>query len=274
MSLSAERVVAASNAWTWIPDNATTEATQEYLLVRFPDYFEHPFELLRFSPPEAPAAAEASGAPGDALAVAVDKVLDRARQFGLPDLYWWVRMDSPPEVADLLAKRGGTVEETLDVLAVALTAGAPELLQPARELALRWATDVSTLRDGTQVGVDVFGGSMPPEDRLAEEAKRDRGTVASGDGGLVVAYADGEPVGSGGIAIADGVARLWGGAVRQEARRQGVYRAILAARLRYGAAHGATMALVKGRVETSAPILRQAGFTAYGQEIMYRVPLP
>ena len=90
---------------------------------------------------------------------------------------------------------------------------------------------------------------------------------------MVVAYADGEPVGSGGIAMTDCVARLWGGAVCPEARRQGVYRAILAARLRYGAAHGATMALVKGRVETSAPILRQAGFAAYGQEVMYRVPL-
>jgi GNAT superfamily N-acetyltransferase len=90
---------------------------------------------------------------------------------------------------------------------------------------------------------------------------------------MVVAYADGDPVGSGGVSMAEGVARLWGGAVRPEARRQGVYRAILGARLRYGAAHAATLALVKGRIETSAPILRQAGFAAYGQEIMYRVPL-
>ena len=260
MSLSAERVVAASNAWSWIPDNATTEATEEYLLVRFPDYFEHPLELLRFSPAEASPAA-------------VDTVLDRARRFGLPDLHWWMRLGSPPEVADLLTARGATVNETLDVLAVDLTQGAPELLAPAREVALRWATDVPTLRDGTQVGVTVFGGSMPPEDRLVEEAKRDSATVASGDGGMVVAYSDGEPVGSGGIAMAEGVARLWGGAVCPEARRQGVYRAILGARLRYGATHGATMALVKGRIETSAPILRQAGFAAYGQEIMYRVPL-
>jgi hypothetical protein len=263
MSLSAEAVVAASNAWSWIPDNAITETTEEYLLVRFPDYFEHPLELLRFSP------AEATGASPEA----VDTVLDRARRFGLPDLYWWVRLDSPPEVADLLVARGATVDETLDVLAVDLSHGAPELLPSARQVSLRWATNLPTLRDGTQVGVTVFGGSMPPEERLEEEAKRDSGTVAGGDGGMVVAYADGEPVGSGGIAMTDGVARLWGGAVCPEARRQGVYRAILAARLRYGAAHGATMALVKGRVETSAPILRQAGFAAYGQEIMYRVPL-
>ena len=62
MSLSADKVVAASNAWTWIPDNATTEATEGYLLVRFPDYFDHPLELLRFTP---------SGRSGAALATAV-----------------------------------------------------------------------------------------------------------------------------------------------------------------------------------------------------------
>jgi hypothetical protein len=93
-------------------------------------------------------------------------VLDRARRFGLPNLHWWVRLDSPPEVADLLVARGGTVDKTLDVLAVDLSRGAPDLLPSVREVTLRWATDVSTLRDGTQVGVTVFGGSMPPEERL------------------------------------------------------------------------------------------------------------
>ena len=264
MSLSADKVVAASNAWTWIPDNATTEATEEYLLVRFPDYFDHPLELLRFTP---------SGQSGAALATAVETVLERARQFGLPDLYWWVKLDSPPEVADLLRARGATVDETLDVLAVDLRRGAPELVPPVRGVELRWATEVATHRDGTQVGVTVFGGSMPPDERLAQEARRDSATVKSGDGGMVVAYVDGAAVGSGGLSMADGVARLWGGAVLEAARGQGVYRAILGARLTYGVAHAATMGLVKGRVETSGPILRQAGFAAYGQEISYRVPL-
>ena len=264
MSLSADKVVAASNAWTWIPDNATTEGTEEYLLVRFPDYFDHPLELLRFTP---------SGRSGAALATAVDTVLERARQFGLPDLYWWLKLDSPPEVADLLRARGGTVDETLDVLAVDLRQGTPELLPPAGDVELRWATEVATHRDGTQVGVTVFGGSMPPEERLADEAKRDSATVKAGDGGMVVAYVDGVAVGSGGLSMADGVARLWGGAVLESARGQGVYRAILGARLMYGVAHAATMGLVKGRVETSGPILRQAGFAAYGQEVSYRIPL-
>jgi GNAT superfamily N-acetyltransferase len=264
MSLSADKVVAASNAWVWVPDNATSEGTPEYLLVRFPDYFDHPLELLRFSPAD-------TSAPG--LASAVDEVLDRARRFGLPDLYWWVKLDSPPEVADVLLARGATVDETLDVLAVDLRQGPPELLPPVTKVTLRWATEVATHRDGTQVGVTVFGGSMPPDERLAEEARRDSATVKAGDGGMVVAYVDDAPVGSGGVAMAHGVARLWGGAVIEAARGQGVYRAILAARLKYGAAHGATMGLVKGRVNTSGPILRQAGFSVYGQEISYRVPL-
>ena len=260
MSLSAEQVVAASNAWSWVPDNAITESTEHYMLVRFPDYFDHPLEVLRFNPAQA-------------SPEMVEMVLDRARRYGLPDLYWWVRLDSPPAVTELLLARGAAVDETLDVLAVDLSGGAPELLPPARELTLRWAADVPTLRDGTQVGVDVFGGSMPPQERLVEEVRRDSHSVATGGGGMVVAYADGVPVGSGGITMTDDVARLWGGAVRPEARRQGVYRAILDARLRYGAGHGATMALVKGRIDTSAPILRQAGFAAYGQETMYRLPL-
>ena len=264
MSLSADTVVAASNAWTWIPDDATTEATPEHLLVRFPDYFDHQLELLRFNPTEES---------GPALATAVETVLERARRFGLPDLYWWVKLDSPPEVADLLLARGAMADETLDVLAVDLRPGAPEVLPPVKEVALRWATEVATHRDGTQIGVTVFGGSMPPEERLAVEAQRDGAAVKAGDGGIVVAYLEGAPVGSAGVAMAHGVARLWGGAVLEAARGQGVYRALLGARLKYGATHGATMGLVKGRVNTSGPILRQVGFAAYGQETSYRVPL-
>jgi hypothetical protein len=33
------------------------------------------------------------------------------------------------------------------------------------------------------------------------------------------------------------------------------------------------MALVKGRIETSGPVLRRAGFEVYGQERIYAVPL-
>ena len=77
----------------------------------------------------------------------------------------------------------------------------------------------------------------------------------------------------GGLSVAGPAARLWGGAVRLEARGRGVYRALLATRLAEGAAHGCTMALVKGRVETSGPVLRRAGFEVHGQERLRRLRL-
>jgi GNAT superfamily N-acetyltransferase len=159
------------------------------------------------------------------------------------------------------------------VLARDLRGGLPALPPPAADVRLRWALDVDTARDGSAVDAEVFGGSVAPGDRLAANVAHDAVAYPAGEGGTVVAYLDGTAVGSGGVTMGDGVARLWGGAVRAGARGQGVYRAILGARLAYGAAHGATMALVKGRIETSGPILRRAGFAAHGTEVIYKLPL-
>jgi GNAT superfamily N-acetyltransferase len=261
MSLSADKVVAASIAMTWVPDTATTEETEEYRLARLPDYFDPPLRLLRFSP-------------AGPVEPAIAAVLDRARQFGLPELQWTVHPDTDsPSVARLLEARGATVAETLDVLALDLSEGAPALPPPALDVEVRWATDLQTITDSTELAAEIFGGAVPPPERLVEMAERDSAAVPGGRGGMVVAY-DGEtPLGTGGVAIASGAARLWGGAVIPAARGRGVYRATLAARLDYSAAHGATMALVNARVETSGPILRAAGFAAYGRQLSYRVPL-
>jgi GNAT superfamily N-acetyltransferase len=259
MSLSAARVVAASIAMTWVPETATTEETDDYRLVRLPDYFDRPLRLVRFSP---------AGPVEPALAA----VLDRARQSGLPELQWTVQPDGP-HVARLLEARGATVAETLDVLALDLSEGAPALLPPALDVEVRWATDLRTITDSTELAAGIFGGSVPPQERLAEMAERDSAAIPGGRGGMVVAYAGETPLGTGGVVIASGAARLWGGAVIPAARGRGVYRATLAARLDYCAAHGASMALVNARVETSGPILREAGFAAYGRQLSYRVPL-
>jgi hypothetical protein len=69
------------------------------------------------------------------------------------------------------------------------------------------------------------------------------------------------------------VAQLWGAVTLREYRRRGVYRAVLAERLRLAHVHGATLALVKGRVETSGPILLRHGFAVYAEERCYWLPL-
>jgi GNAT superfamily N-acetyltransferase len=261
MELSDEAVIAASNSWIWVPDNATATETDEYLIVRFPDYFDHPLEVVRFTP-------------AGPVADTVEMVLDRARDYGLPKLWWMVRLDSPSGVRELLEARGATLDETLDVLARDLSGGAAELPPPAGAAELRWAVDPATIRDGLAVGAEVFGGSVAPDDWIEDKSKRASVDVPAGKGGIVVAYTGGVPVATGSVTITDdGVARLWFGAVVEAARGQGFYRAVLAARLAYAARHGATMALVKGRIETSGSILRRAGFAAYGQELIYAVSL-
>ena len=44
-------------------------------------------------------------------------------------------------------------------------------------------------------------------------------------------------------------------------------------RLRLARSHGATLALVKGRTETSGPILLRAGFAEYDEERSYWLPV-
>ncbi len=160
------------------------------------------------------------------------------------------------------------------MLACDLAGGVPDL--GAADIEVRWVEGdhaVERLRDSHTVFSTVFGGAVPPTERLELEALQARYDHAHGNGGGLVAYADGEPVGSAGVTVADGVARLWSGSVVEQHRGRGAYRAMLAARLAYGVEHGATMGLVKGRVETSGPILRRAGFAAYGQERGYRFAL-
>ncbi len=261
MTLAPERVVAACNAWTWVPDDARTEETDDYLLVRFPDYADRLLVVLRFRP---------AGDEGEAL----DRVLARAAETGLPDVTVWVRLDAAAGLDELLTDRGGVPDETTDVLACDLADGVPDL--GSSDVEVRWVEGpdaVDRLRHSHAVFSTVFGGEVPPEARLDVEALQARYDHAHGLGGGVVAYADGEPVGSGGLTAVDGVARLWSGSVVERHRGRGVYRALLAARLAYAVEHGCTMALVKGRVETSGPILRRARFEVFGQERAYRLPL-
>jgi Acetyltransferase (GNAT) family len=260
MTLTAESVAAASNAWVWIPDNATVVEDEQYRIMRLPDYFDCQLRILEFRP---------SGP----LEAAVDAVLERARAFGFPKLRWEVRLNSPAELPALLVARGAALELVTDVLACDLRQDVPALPPASVDTQIRWATNFETARDGSAVGVTGFGGTLPPNDRIEANAASNAATVPAGEGGMLVAYVNGIPTGSGGITMTDGVARLWGGVVVPSARGQGVYRAVLAARLSYAAAHGATMALVKGKIDTSGPILRRAGFAVYGREPIYDVPL-
>lgn len=260
MRLSASTVAAASAAWVFAPGDAEVVEGAEYTMVRMPDHVDWDLSMLAFTP-------------AGPLGPAVDAVLERARTFGVPELDWEVGLKAPAGLADELSARGGRVKMTLDVLARDLGEDLPALPPPTAEVTVRWATDFETARDGAAVAVTGFGGALPSDAQIESDAAGGAVSVPAGEGGMLVAYVDGTPVGYGGVALVDGVARLSYGVVAPAARGRGVYRAVLDARLSYAATHGATMALVKGNGTTSGPILRKAGFTAFGQEPIYAVPL-
>lgn len=264
MEPSPARVHAASAAWLWVPSEARVLQAEDYLAVRFPLWFEHPLQLLVVRPRERD------------VETVLDDALERARTelvdgTGLTELVAWVRLDAPGGLEAALVARGAVLDETLDVLARALV-DPPDLALPA-DVDVRWANDIETFVDSVHLNADVFGGTRPERAALERLFAGEQAKLRSGGGGAVVAYVDGAPVGTGGITVAGPDGRLWGGGVLPEARGRGVYRALLAARLAYAVAQGCELAIVKGRVETSGPILRRAGFAPYGQERSYRLSL-
>lgn len=260
--MSPEHVAAASGAWNWYPTDATTLETDRLLLVRWPDYYQAPPTAVRVAP----------DAPVDDT---LDVVAEHARAWGADRVLVWVKLDAPAGLEDALRARGGVLDETVDVFALDLTdgAGRPDLAVPD-DLEVRWQVDEATTRDALQVGVEAFEeGSLPPPERLHELAAEAAADLEAGRGATAIAYDGARPVAAGGLSLVDGVARLWGGGVVPDARGRGAYRAVLDARLEHAVARGATTALVKGRVETSGPILRRAGFEVFGQERSWVVGL-
>jgi GNAT superfamily N-acetyltransferase len=256
--MTPDAVAAASAGWNWYPTDATVVETADYLLVRWPDYFGAPPSLIRVDPSSL-----------------VDGVLEEAaaqvRAWGLEELVVWVKLDAPPGLEAALQARGGTLDERVDVFALDLAGGAPALDVPG-DLDVRWQCDEATTRDAIQVGIEAFEeGSVPDDETVRALAAEAAADLATGRGGCALAYLDGRPVASGGLSLVDGVARLWGGGVVPDARGRGAYRAVLAARIARAVEHSAVMALVKGVVTTSGPVLRRAGFDVFGQERSYVV---
>jgi GNAT superfamily N-acetyltransferase len=251
-------VAAANDAWVSEPEGSEVMETEEYRLVRVPARFTNPLQVHWVR----------SARPAEAV---LGDIVARAVGLGLPTALVYVKLSAPDGLDEALLERGARLVDTADVLALALPAviKAPDL----SGLEMRWLTTLEVARDANTISVTVFGGSPATDEVLQRRAAAFRETVAAGTGGAQVAYLNGIPIAVAGVEIADGVVRLWGGAVLEAYRGRGVYRALVAKRLPWAAEHGATMALTRGRIATSSPILRRLGFVSYGQERTYQLPL-
>lgn len=257
---NAAAVIAAANEWVWIPDGAPHVRTNDFLLIRYPDWFATPTTARSLGSAREPASL-------------VDEAAAIASAWHRDDL-WWVVSDVS-ESTDLeseLLRRGAEVAEPADILALTLDTGLPDLGVPAG-IEVIAVTDEETLRDACAVEAEAFGYASPSDEQVADGIAEVYRGAADGSVGRFVAYLDGVPAGVGGWGMAGEVMRLWGAGTTAAARGRGAYRAVLDARLRLGRELGATLGLTHGRVGTSSPILQRIGFSRYGEQRQLRLTL-
>jgi GNAT superfamily N-acetyltransferase len=282
------------NAWTrrrvldavveleWRPDGAIEVLTDDYRLIRYPDWALDP---------TFPAAQVTRSHSGRPLPEVIEEVTGRVRRWGLPGVAWWVSGTTRPrDTAAALRDRGAVQIDAVNILVRELVGDLPDLAVPD-DVGVELVADARTFRAASMVTVRGWGRAEPAPaaaDREFRDAIRDlaawssfrvvasvplpAGPLPAGPlpaGGPPLAWllpegplpgGGGQPVSTGGCTLRGEIAHLWGAVTLREHRRRGCYRAVLAERLQLARAHGATLALVKGRAETSGPILLRAGF--------------
>jgi GNAT superfamily N-acetyltransferase len=263
-SWTTTRVLDAVTAMEWRPDGALEVLTDDYRLIRYPDWALDP------TFPAAQVTRSRTGRSDDEV---IDEVIARVRGWGLLGVAWWVSAATrPPGTEQTLRARGGKQIDGVRILARELGGGLPELDVPA-DVTVELVTDERLFRAASLVTVRGWGRKEPAEAELDQKFTEVVRDLANWTGFRVVAFVNGEPASSGGCTLNGEVAQLWAAVTLPAFRRRGSYRAVLAERLRLARDHGATLVLVKGRVETSGPILLRAGFTDYGEERCYWLPI-
>lgn len=196
---------------------------------------------------------------------------------------------APPFMDGCLARHGFLTTERLEVLAFFLVNGQVQRLPRIgvpEELTVELVRDAEGLREALRVDSEVFRSPPPTSGEFAEYAgeleklrRRERGELSREGTSLAVRFvAHVNPsllsggdnprgiVAAAGAQVVGATLRLWGAGTRQAFRGRGAYGALVLERCRVGGHLGATLALAKANVATSAPILKRAGFHPVGTE--------
>ena len=248
------RVLDAAVAMEWRPDGAVEVLTDDYRLIRYPDWaLDSTF----------PAAQVTRSHSERAAAEVIGDVAGRVRQWGRPGVAWWVSSETrPADTETALRAAGGKQIDVVQILARELDGDESVLAVPG-DVSVELVDGERAFLAASMVVVRGWGRKEPTGAALAREYAEAVRDLAAWSSFRVLASVEGDPAAVGGCTLRGEVAHLWGAVTLREYRRRGAYRAVLAERLRLARAHGATLALVKGRVETSGPILLRSGFAAY-----------
>jgi GNAT superfamily N-acetyltransferase len=249
-------ILRASAAWVWHPRDG--------------DQQDEHLQLVRY-PTRLGGGVRASQVHSSADAATVlDHAIECTRSWGESRLTFWTSPADEPDLEAELQRRGAAHIDTVAVLARAIDELEVDVPIGVTGEVVRALEQV---REVDSVNVPVWEQAPLDEEGLRAELAEITADLEAGEGVRVLGRLKGRPVGAGGCTVVDGFVRLWGAATLPDARGHGVYRAVLAERLRAGVELGATTALVKGRLATSAPILLRAGFRHHGDERAYLLDL-
>ena len=174
----------------------------------------------------------------------------------------------PADLGDRLAAMGIMPDAHAPEVAVMVLPSEAELDTPAVPgLQIQDAlADPELFRQADLVNTEAF--DEPARDPGPQERRR-QNQLAAGNRRALLATLDGEPAGSAGMTLyPPGGAIINGGAVRPRFRGRGVYRALVAERLRQAREAGLPGLSVWGG-PMSAPILERLGFSKVGWRRFY-----
>ncbi len=206
-----------------------------------------------------------------------DEVIREARAtiapYHLPVMWVLDPGTEPPDFAEHLARHGilpapHDPEVAVMVLPIDAAVEAPEV--PGLEFADALA-DLATFRKMDAVAAEAFEtGSIPDDPQvIASQDRRRRNFIAAGNRRFLLAAIDGEPAGSSNVALfPPSAATINGGAVRPKFRGRGIYRSMVAERLKIAREAGVDGLSVWGG-NMSRPILAKLGFQNVGWRRFY-----
>ena len=180
--------------------------------------------------------------------------------------------DPQADTETALRAAGGKQIDVVQILARELDGDNAGLAVPG-DVSVELVAGERTFRAASAVAVRGWGRKEPTSAALAREYAEAVRDLAAWSSFRVLGSVRGEPAAVGGCTLRGEVAQLWGAVTLREYRRRGAYRAVLAERVRLAHVHGATLALAKGRIETSGPILIRSGFALYDEERCYWLPV-
>lgn len=200
------------------------------------------------------------------IAAALEWTRAESTRRGLGEIEWWVGWSATPTDLGARLLELGLVPDSVPTL-TGMTCDSPPPAVSGIEIRTL-ATPEEYLR-ALEVDWEVWNiGDDEREQRRTSEAGLFAEIQASGIVHHFAALVDGKPVGFARAVDMPGAVALMGGAVLEEARHRGVYRALVRARWDHAARRGTPLLVVQAG-ELSAPVLESLGFRAHGVVRLY-----